>query len=97
MGTKWHHFRNYVERGEIKILPIDTLDQPADVFSKALPRDSFEKHRDFIMGWPRSPNERECEETTANAMVTLGSKATVQCPCKICPPAKPIEHEHASP
>ena len=63
MGTKWHHFRDYVERGEIKILPIDTDDQPADMLSKPLPREPFEKHRDFIMGWwPRSPSERECED-----------------------------------
>ena len=67
MGTKWHHFRHYVENGEIKILPIDTDDQPADMLSKPLSRDPFEKHRDFIMGWPRSPDERECEDIADKA------------------------------
>ena len=63
MGTKWNHFRHYVEKGEIKILPIDTDDQPVDMFSKPLPRVPFKKHRDFVMGWPHSPNERECDDT----------------------------------
>ena len=73
MGTKWHHFRHYVENGEIKILPISTDDQPADMLSKPLPCDPFEKHRDFIMGWPRSPDERECEDSvgTAKQSVTV--------------------------
>ena len=43
------------------------------MLSKPLPRDPFEKHRDFIMGWPRSPDKRECEDSlgTSEESVTV--------------------------
>ena len=40
---KYHHFRQYVAEGLIKIEPIDTLDHLADVFTKAVSRDLFFK------------------------------------------------------
>jgi len=59
MGTKWHHFRHHYETGQISILPIKTTDQPADMLTKALPREPFEKHRNLVMGWDHSVDERE--------------------------------------
>ena len=34
----------------LKLLPIDTKDQLADIFTKPLPKDMFEKFRDNIQG-----------------------------------------------
>ncbi len=44
-----HHFiRSHVENDEIKIYYIPTEDQIADIFTKALPVDTFLKHRDAL-------------------------------------------------
>ena len=51
INIKYHHFRRHVAEGLIKIEPIDTLDQLADVFTKAVSRDLFFKFRKLIMGW----------------------------------------------
>ena len=34
MSLKYHHFRSFVEKGIIDILPMDTLEQTADIFTK---------------------------------------------------------------
>jgi hypothetical protein len=59
MGTKWHHFRHHYERKEITIHPIKSEMQCADIFTKPLPRNLFERHCNFIMGWKHSHDERE--------------------------------------
>lgn len=46
----YHHFREHVRKGLIKIFPIDTDKQIADVFTKALPQNSFIRHRKFLCG-----------------------------------------------
>jgi hypothetical protein len=51
INQKYHHFREWVKSGLIAILPIDTLLQPADLFTKPLDVKLFEKHRFRIMGW----------------------------------------------
>ena len=51
INQKYHHFREWVKSGLIDILPIDTLDQPADLMTKPLDLVSFVKHRFAIMGW----------------------------------------------
>ena len=51
INIKYHHFRQHVAAGLIKIEPINTLDQLADVFTKAVSRDLFFKFRGLIMGW----------------------------------------------
>jgi hypothetical protein len=48
---KYHQFREWVESGLIAVLPIDTLDQPADLLTKSLDLSSFVKFRKAIMGW----------------------------------------------
>jgi hypothetical protein len=48
---KLHHFRDYVDRGEISIHKIDTEDQPADYLTKPLNEDKHVKHRNAIQGW----------------------------------------------
>ena len=51
IALKYHHFRSYVKRGEIEILPIDTKDQLADQFTKALDEQTFVFLRSKLMGW----------------------------------------------
>jgi hypothetical protein len=51
INQKYHHFREWVKSGLIDILPIDTLEQPADLLTKPLDLSSFVKFRRLIMGW----------------------------------------------
>mmetsp|Transcript_26540 Transcript_26540/g.37655 ORF Transcript_26540/g.37655 Transcript_26540/m.37655 type:complete len:1449 (-) Transcript_26540:1524-5870(-) len=51
LNCKLHHFRGYVDSGEISIHPISTTEQPADYLTKSLPYELFEKLRRIIMGW----------------------------------------------
>ena len=46
----YHHFREHVRNGLIKIFPIDTKDQIADTLTKALAQNSFIKLRKFMCG-----------------------------------------------
>jgi hypothetical protein len=51
INQKYHHFREWVKSGLIAVLPIDTLNQPADLSTKPLDPSSFVKFRKAIMGW----------------------------------------------
>ncbi len=46
----YHHFREHVRAGKIKVYPIDTKDPPADVATKALAQDLCVRHRRQICG-----------------------------------------------
>jgi hypothetical protein len=45
-----HHFRKHVRKGLIKIFPINTKDQIADVLTKPLAQNIFQRHRHFVCG-----------------------------------------------
>jgi len=51
MNCQYHHFRSYVNSGQMSIHPISTEEQPADMLSKSVPLSKLVKHRLFIMGW----------------------------------------------
>ena len=51
IALKYHHFREHVRKGLIKINPIDTLEQVADIFTKALPFPVFNYLSKKMMGW----------------------------------------------
>ena len=51
INVKLHHFRGYVDQGEITIHPISTHDQLADILTKPLNQDLFERFRTTILGW----------------------------------------------
>jgi hypothetical protein len=51
LNVKLHHFRDYVERGEISIHPISTNDQLADMLTKPVNQSILERHRPIVMGW----------------------------------------------
>jgi hypothetical protein len=46
----YHHFRDHVRLGLIKILPISTDNQIADVLTKPLAQNAFCRHRKFLCG-----------------------------------------------
>ena len=50
-NVKLHHFRSYVEKGEITIHPITTEDQLADYLMKPVEIDKLKKLRKLVMGW----------------------------------------------
>jgi len=64
INIKYHHFRDFVDRGEISLHAINTNDQPADVLTKPLNKAKLAQHHQFIQGWSRMNNaERECQNT----------------------------------
>ena len=46
----YHHFREHVRKGLIKIFPVDTKDQIADVLTKPLAQNDFQRHRRSMCG-----------------------------------------------
>jgi hypothetical protein len=55
----YHHFCKHVRKGLIKIVPINTTDQIADVLTKALAQNDFQRHYRYIHVWqvtyPKQP------------------------------------------
>ena len=51
IALKYLHFREHVRKGLIKINPIDTLEQVADIFTKDLPFPIFNYLRKNMMDW----------------------------------------------
>ena len=51
IALKYHHFREEIRRKRITVTYIDTNDQPADMLTKALAKESFERHRKTLFGW----------------------------------------------
>ena len=53
IALKYHHFWEHIQKGLIKINPIDTLEQVADIFTKALPFLIFDYPRKNMMAWSK--------------------------------------------
>ena len=51
IGVKYHFFREHVHAGTVNVEKIDTKVQKADIFTKGLTPESFERIRDLLMGW----------------------------------------------
>ena len=52
IALKYHHFRNFVKEGRVEILPIDTKQQIADIFTKGISDVVLFKHlRHKLLGW----------------------------------------------
>jgi hypothetical protein len=51
IALKYHHFRQFVSNGTIKINPIDTLEQTADILTKPLDLTKFKYLRKKLCGW----------------------------------------------
>jgi hypothetical protein len=51
LNIKYHRFREAVEKGLVTIYAVRTTEQLADIFTKPLPRDTFQRLRMKIMNW----------------------------------------------
>jgi hypothetical protein len=46
----YHHFREHVRNGLIKLFPVGAKNQIADALTKALPQNVFQQHRCYMCG-----------------------------------------------
>jgi hypothetical protein len=51
IAVKYHFFRSHVQRGEIKVVKVDTKQQIADIMTKGLAGEAFERIRKVLAGW----------------------------------------------
>ena len=51
LNIKYHHFRSFVQDGSISVHHVGTEQQTADIFTKPLNQDLFQKHRKSLLGW----------------------------------------------
>lgn len=49
IDIKYHFLREKIKNGEIEFGYIETLEQEADIFTKALPKQTFERHRSQLL------------------------------------------------
>jgi hypothetical protein len=61
INQKYHHFREWVKSGLIDVLPIDTLEQPADLLTKPLDLSSFTSWDGSSVPVPVYSFLRECD------------------------------------
>ena len=50
IALRYHHFREEVRAGRVHVLPIASIDQIADIFTKGL-KNNFANLRMKLMGW----------------------------------------------
>ena len=53
IAVKYHHFRQWVQKGILIITRVDTNEQQADIFTKPLTQKVHEYLRHKIQGWCR--------------------------------------------
>ena len=51
LALKYHHFCSHISLGLILILPINTFEQLADIFTKPLPEATFKYLHFKLLGW----------------------------------------------
>ena len=51
INVKYHHFQHHVAKKLIRIEPVNTSDQQADVLTKQCPIKLFCKFRKLVLGW----------------------------------------------
>ena len=51
LAVQLHHFRSYITNKTIEVQHVATKHQIADIFTKPLPRDTFQYLRGLLMGW----------------------------------------------
>ena len=81
LSLKWHHFRDQIKQGWLKVRKIDTKVNWADIFTKPLPKPHFEFLRDAMMGW-RTPDELKkfLEKQHLNSDLPLFPKQAIAFP-----------------
>ena len=51
LAIKWHHFKDQVKNGNVKVTKVDSALNWADIFTKPLPKQTFRTIRKLLMGW----------------------------------------------
>ena len=51
IAIKYHHFREFVKSGAVKIYPIGTREQQANIFTKPLDEAQFKYLRSLFLRW----------------------------------------------
>ena len=51
ISVKWHHFKDQIYNGWLRVDKVDTAKNWSDIFTKVLAGPQFEKLRDEMMGW----------------------------------------------
>ena len=51
LNVKLHHFRRYVNDGQMEIHPIESANQQADYLTKPVKADVLKRLRKLVMGW----------------------------------------------
>ena len=51
IALKWHHFKDQIRNGSIKVVKVDAHFNWADIFTKPLLRQKHDNLREMIMGW----------------------------------------------
>ena len=51
IAIKYHHFRTYVNKGDLVLEKIETMEQEADFLTKPLVKQIFRYLRRKVMGW----------------------------------------------
>ena len=67
INIKYHHFREHVKSGAIKVEYTNTKDQVADIFTKPLGQELFAKHCDQLLG---EHEEKECDDVVQTSART---------------------------
>ena len=82
IATKYHHFRESVKNKTLLVKRVETSHQLADIFTKALPKQSLEYLRHQIMGWTAILSHGHLETNTFSNMTDkcLGFRSTNQSP-----------------
>lgn len=51
IALKWHHFKDQIKAGYIKVIKINSQDNCASIFTKSLTGQNHCYFRELIMGW----------------------------------------------
>ena len=82
IATKYHYFRESVKNGTLLVKRVETSHQLADIFTKALPKQSLEYLRHQIMGWTAILSRGHLETNIFSSLTEecLGFRSTNQSP-----------------
>ena len=78
INIKFHHFRSYVDSGEVSIHPIASDDNYSDMLTKGQPIELLRKHRSFLLGWDVGI-EKGCNNTRDSESENGGANSRSAC------------------
>jgi hypothetical protein len=67
IDIKVHWLRERVQRGDLRLVFCPTAEMAADIFTKALPKVPFRKHRAVVLGCALKPSLEDSDVTPADA------------------------------